>query len=203
MTFVTVVRVCMSEVPFAVEGDPKAARVARRAGDRGRVAREIDRGLFLRPDEPGLLELRGLSRTESGEADAALEDLDAAVLNSDDPFTHAARAEVLFALHRFEEAEREWTLVLRRDPDFPAAYLGRARCYLALRPKSMELALADLEHASSWAQNDLKLELRILASYARCLRERPDRVPRWLTLARRAALNAWSRLPELSRFVTP
>jgi len=177
-----------------------AARVARRSGDRIRAAREIDEGLKLQPDETGLLELRGLLRMESGEVESAIEDLDVAVLNSDDPFTHAARAEALLALGQFDEAAREWTLVLHRDSEFPAAYLGRARSYLAFEPPSWELALADLEHASSWAQNDLKLELRILANYTRCLRERPDRLPRWLTLACRAAVHAWRRFPEMVRF---
>ncbi|APW60731.1 protein kinase domain-containing protein [Paludisphaera borealis] len=173
-----------------------AARVAHRAGGRSRAAREIERGLTLQPDEPGLLELRGLLRTESGHPESAVGDLDRAVSKSDDPFTHAGRAEVLLALRRVDEAADEWTQALRRDPELPAAYLGRARCYLAFRSPLWELALADLEHASSWAQNDLKLELRILATYARCLRERPDRVPRWLTLLHRAAIHAWLRMPK-------
>jgi tetratricopeptide (TPR) repeat protein len=176
-----------------------AARVAHRAGDRRRAASEVEDGLRLRPDEPGLLELRGLLRIESGHAESALDDLDAAVSEVDDPFTHAVRAKALFLLDRFNEAAREWTLVLRRDPDVPTAYLGRARCNIALRPPSWELALADLEHASSWSQNDLKLELRILATYARCLRDRPDRVARWWTLFRRAAIHAWRQPTDLLR----
>ena len=126
-------------------------------------------------------------------------DLDLAASKSDDPFIRASRAAVLQRAGRMEQAAHDWTLALRRDPEIPEAYLGRARCYLALKPPSWDLALADLEHASSWAQNDPRLELRILATYARCLAERPDRSARWLALFRRAAGHAWHRSSDVVR----
>jgi tetratricopeptide (TPR) repeat protein len=176
-----------------------AARAARRAGDRARAALEIERGLALQPDEPGLLELRGTLRLEDGRLEPALADLDMAAAESDDPFAHAAKAEALLALGRVEEAKAEWTSALLRDPDLPSAHLGRARCYLAHgSPTSRDLALADLERAASWAQGDLGLELRILATYARCLPDRPDRASRWLSLLQRAATHALRRSPHLA-----
>jgi tetratricopeptide (TPR) repeat protein len=180
-----------------------AARAARRAGDRARAAAEIGRGLALQPDEPGLLELRGVLQVEDGRPAPALADLDLAASRSDDPFARAARAEALLALGRIDEAKSEWTAALARDPELPSAYLGRARCYLSLgSPSSRELALADLEHAASWSQDDLGLEFRILAAYARCLPDRPDRASRWLTLLHRATAHAWRRAPSLAALLT-
>ncbi len=164
-----------------------AARVARRAGDRARATAEVEAGLRLEPDEPGLLELRGTLLVEGGDAAAGIQDLELAIARSGGTFPRARKAEALRLLGRIDEAAREWTAVLRRDPESPAAYLGRARCYLDLPDPWIESALVDLEQAASWARNDPETEFGVLIAYARCLRDRPDRFPRWLTLARRSA----------------
>ena len=95
-------------------------------------------------------------------------------------FTRLVRLE---ALGQNLAASREWTLALRRDPELPQAYLGRAR--LAIRLKNWDLALADLEQAASWAQSDPPTELAITAAYMLCLPSQPDRFSRWLGLAGR------------------
>jgi hypothetical protein len=75
--------------------------------------------------------------------------------------------------------------------------LGRARTHIQLR--EWDLALADLEQAASWAHSDPRLELAILAAYGCCLGERPDRLPRLLTLARRTAGDIGRSLDGRSR----
>ncbi|MDG3005665.1 serine/threonine-protein kinase [Paludisphaera mucosa] len=169
-----------------------AARVAHRAGDAPGARREIQLGLRLEPDDPGLLELRGVVRCRSGDFRAAVDDLELAVARSDGAFAHAHKAEALHALGRLEEAVHAWTLAIRRDREMPAAYLGRARCYLDLASPYTDPALVDLEQAAAWSRNDPAAEAGVLLAYARCLRDRPDRLPRWLSLLRRSAGNAWS-----------
>ena len=103
--------------------------------------------------------------------------------------SHLHKALALAALGQAEAAVQEWSLALRRDPELPEAYLGRARVQLGMR--RWDLALADLEQAASWAQSDPWLELRIVAAYSRCLHSKPDRLPRWLALAHRTLLDFW------------
>ncbi|AMV37196.1 serine/threonine-protein kinase [Planctomyces sp. SH-PL62] len=163
-----------------------AARVAHRAGDRAWALQEVELGLRLDPGDPGLLEIRGALRAEGGDAQAALPDLELAIARSGGTFAHTRKAEALRRLGRLEEAVHEWTLTLRRDPETAAGYLGRARCYLDLSPPQIESALVDLEQAASWSRNDAETEVGVLVAYAHCLRERPDRFPRWLSLLRRS-----------------
>lgn len=175
-----------------------AARVALAAGDRREAFEEVEQGLRLQPDSAGLLELRGRLRIEEGDPTAALADLDLAVARFGGAFAHAGKAEALRALGRAEDAAREWTLCLNRDPELGFAYLGRARCYLDMEQPLWDLALADLEHAATWTSDDLRVELGILAAYARCLSEHPDRAPRWMALAGRTTLRAWRQATSLA-----
>jgi len=175
-----------------------AARVAHAAGNRHEALAEIEQGLKRQPDSPGLLELRGRLRIEEGDPAAALADLDLAVARSGGAFAHAAKAQALRALGRVEEAAREWTRCLNRDPELGFAHLGRARCYLDMEQPLWDLALADLEHAATWSGDDPRVELGILAAYGRCLRERPDRAARWLALAGRSAVHAYQKAISLA-----
>ncbi len=102
------------------------------------------------------------------------------------------KAEALVALGNHEAAVMEWSLALRRDPELPEAFLGRARAYIQLR--KWDLAVADLEQAASWAHSDPRIEFAIVAAYLRCLGKQPDRLPRILTVARRAADDTWRSL---------
>jgi len=179
-----------------------AARVARRAGDLRGAVEAVERGLGLEPDDAGLLELRGTLLSERGEAESALPDLELAVARSGGPFARARKAETLRRLGRPEEAAQEWTLALRRDPESPAAYLGRALCYLDFPSPLVEPALVDLEQAASWTRNDVATEVGVLSAYARCLRERPDRLPRWLSLLRRSASRLVSDSPPWADVLT-
>ena len=60
---------------------------------------------------------------------------------------------------RTEAAIQEWSLALRRDPEIPEAYLGRARA--RIKHRQWDLALADLEQAAAWAHSDPKIEIQI------------------------------------------
>ena len=66
---------------------------------------------------------------------------------------HLHKAAALMALGRTEKAVQEWSLALRRDPELPEAYLGRARAHLSL--SRWDLALADLEQQSLDSQRSL------------------------------------------------
>ncbi len=196
------VKVAQSAVAASNQNSPNAhlvaARVAYAAADRSGSLEQVERGLRLQADEAGLLELRGVLRTEAGKPDAALGDFDLALARLGGAFAHARKAEALHALRRVEEAAQEWTLCLRRDPEISGAYLGRARCYMDLPQPLWEQALADLEHAASWVRDDPRTEFGVLIAYARCLRERPDRATRWLALLQRSAVHAWQRARSFS-----
>jgi serine/threonine protein kinase/Tfp pilus assembly protein PilF len=180
------------DYPYAADVHRLRARIDHQAGRRELALREIEAGLELQPDDPGLLDLRGVLRIEEGRAQEGLEDLNRALGRDSHPSGFIHKAEALARLGRDEDAVREWSLALRRDPELPRAFLGRARSYVRLR--LWDQALADLEQASSWAHADLALQWGILATYASCLPERPEHFSRWSSLLRRAARQAWGRL---------
>jgi tetratricopeptide (TPR) repeat protein len=160
------------------------ARVRRRAGDRRAALADVESALALAPGDPRLLELRGVLKTEMGNPDGALIDLDRAILRGAQGTVRVARALALSALGRNEAARQDWSLALDYDPEDPQAYLGRAWALIRLgRPNR---ALVDLEQAAAWAGDHPRLLPRITAAYALCLGARPDRLPRWLGLAHRA-----------------
>jgi tetratricopeptide (TPR) repeat protein len=171
------------------------ARVRHRAADpRGALA-EVEEGLRLQPHEAGLLEIRGVIRAEAGDLPAGLADLEQALMHAPDPLTYAAIARILSRSGNHDKAVYQWSLALRQDPGFSEAYLGRALSYAELR--IWERALADLEQASTWVGDDLKLQLAILQTYARCLSPHPESRARFWTLAGRTARLAWERLAGL------
>ncbi|WP_165074529.1 serine/threonine-protein kinase [Paludisphaera rhizosphaerae] len=171
-----------------------AARVSSWAGDDREAQRQVRLGLKLAPDNPGLLELRGVLKLGGPAPESALDDLDLAVSRSDDVYARIHRARALRRLGRTQDAAREWTLVLRRDRERADAYLGRALCFIELSPPLIEPALADLEQAAAWSDEDPATDLGVLIAYARCLTARPDRLPRWLELARRTTSHALARV---------
>ncbi|MGC8643518.1 MAG: protein kinase domain-containing protein, partial [Isosphaeraceae bacterium] len=168
------------------------ARVFRRAGDQRRALREVELGQQLQPNGPGFLELRGVLLTEQGHPKEGLIYLDRAITRAPNHFAHVHKATALVALGRIEEAIYEWTIALKRDPELPQAYLGRAQCYVRLL--IWDRALADLEQAAAWSYGDLHLQMGIMFTYATCLDERPDHFKRWLLLLERMARQGWDML---------
>ncbi|WP_165222501.1 serine/threonine-protein kinase [Aquisphaera insulae] len=166
------------------------ARILLEAGQPVPALARADAGLGLRPRDPELHEARGAALARLGRLEEAIASLDQATAMAPNLYSRALRGEVLNGLGRYEAALSEWSSALRSDPELPSAYLGRARSWIALR--YWDRALADLEQASTWSHGDLGLESRILASYARCLRERPGHAGRWLSLLDRTA-REWLR----------
>jgi eukaryotic-like serine/threonine-protein kinase len=161
------------------------ARVRSFGGDARGAWENVERGLRVQLNEPGLLELRGELRAAAGEHRRALEDFNQAIVSGAVDRVHVHKASSLVALGDIEKAIIEWGLALRRDPELPEAFLGRAQAHIQLN--HWNLALADLEQAAAWAHSDPKIELRIVGTYFLCLKQRPDRLQRWLTLAARTA----------------
>jgi len=176
-------------------------RVRAFLGDRRGAWDDVERGLSIQFNEPGLLELRGVLRAAAGDPRRALEDYKQALVSGALDRIHLHTAPALVALGQVEAAVREWSLALRRDPELPEAYLGRARAQMQLH--RWDLALADLEQAASWAHADPRIELGIVAAYFQCLGSRPDRLPRWLDLARRTAGDVWGVLLARSQKPAP
>jgi tetratricopeptide (TPR) repeat protein len=172
------------------------ARVFHHTGDQSSTLREIKNGQALQPDEPGLLELQGVLRTESGDPAEALVDLDRALARSPHNFTYLHKAATLVVMGNYERAVHEWTLALRHDPELPQAFLGRARCFVKLQ--KWDQALADLEQASTWAHADPGLQLSILITYARCVVERPEQRERWGLLLVRTLRQGWNLITRTS-----
>ncbi len=79
------------------------------------------------PFDGRFLELRGVLKTEMGNPEAGLIDLDRAIVRGAELGARPSKALTLMALRRDEEAVREWTKALDDDPEDPQAYLGRAR----------------------------------------------------------------------------
>jgi tetratricopeptide (TPR) repeat protein len=183
--------------PFSPRAYLIRARVKAFGGDRTGAMNDVELGLKIQVNEPGLLELRGALRAAAGDPLHALQDYNKALVSGTFERTHLHKALALVAVGRVEAAVLEWSLALRRDPELPQAYLGRARAQTMLG--RWDLALADLEQAAAWANADPRIELGIVTTYFRCLRDRPDRLPRWLALARRAVLDLLGTLAERGR----
>ena len=162
------------------------ARVRAFGGDARGAGEDVERGLRVQLDEPGLLELRGSLRAAAGDHHRALDDFNQAITSGPSDRVHIHKASSLVALRLFDKAATEWALALRLDPELPEAFLGRATAHIRLN--QWYLALSDLEQAAAWANSDPILELRIVGAYLQCLKQRPDRLPRWLSLAARNVL---------------
>jgi serine/threonine protein kinase/Tfp pilus assembly protein PilF len=183
-------REAVAAATHALEASPQSpraflirARVHAFAGDFAHAREDVERGLGILPNDPGLLEVRGIIQAAAGDPRGALQSFDRATLWGASDRIHLHKAAALLAIGDNSGSLREWSLALRRDPELPQAYLGRAR--LAIRLRRWDLALADLEQAASWAQSDPPTELAIAAAYLRCLPTYPDRLSRWLALAAR------------------
>ena len=130
----------------------------------------------------------------SGDHRGALETFDRALAWGALDRIHLHKASAMVALGKFEAALQEWSLALRRDPELPEAYLGRARAHVKLR--QWDMALADLEQAATWARSDPRIEIGIVSAYFQCLKDRPDRLRRFLTLAVQTARD-WCALAAI------
>ncbi len=178
--------------PFATEARLLHARVRSFAGDHRGAAVEVQAALAIRPDDPGLLELRAALRLAAGDPRGAIEDYERVVANGARDGIHRGKAAALCALGDYHAAVDQWSLALRRDPELPEAYLGRARTYFLLG--QWDQGLADLEQAAAWAHGDPRIEAAVAFAYLRCLPLKPDRLPRLLVHIRRAAGDFWQSL---------
>ncbi len=168
------------------------ARIRAFGGDREGAAKDVERGLAIRPDEPGLIELHGDLLHAAGDDRGAIENYNRLIASGARDGINMRKAEALVAQGNHDAAVMEWSMALRRDPERPEAFLGRARAYIQLR--KWDLAVADLEQAASWAHSDPRIEFAVVAAYLRCMGNQPDRLPRILTVARRAADDTWRSL---------
>ena len=166
------------------------ARCRRRAADTRGALADVESGLALAPDDTRLLTLRGCLMIAQGRTVEALSALDRAVAAGAGTRAHAARAQALWELARYQESIAEWALALREDPEDADAFLGRARCFAKLG--RWDPALADLESAVDWSYDRPTVLARAALVYASCLTERPNRLSRVLGLACRAPFSRHS-----------
>jgi serine/threonine protein kinase/Tfp pilus assembly protein PilF len=180
---IRVADLALERYPYSARVRLIRARIHYQAGDRDLTMRDVEKGLALEPDQAGLLELRGALLSDEGRPREALADLDEAISRSADPSSFMQKARALAKLGMDEDAVHEWTMALRRDPESPRSFVGRARCYVRLR--LWDQAIADLEQASTWTHSNAAPQWGLIASYAGCLAERPDHLGRWILLLKR------------------
>ena len=143
------------------------ARSSSPAADRDAAFADVERGLAVRLNEPGLIELHGTLLHAAGDPHGAIQDYDRVIGCCELDGIHARKAAALVAIGKYKEAIVEWSMALRRDPELPEAFLGRARTHILLG--NPDMALADLEQAAGWAHSDPRIEVAIVAAYLRCL----------------------------------
>jgi serine/threonine protein kinase/tetratricopeptide (TPR) repeat protein len=181
--------------PFSADACLIRARLHAYAGDCAGAWSAVERGLAIKSDHPGLIQFRGVLRHAAGDPLQALADYQIAISRGALDGVHSRKASAFVALGQYDEAVLEWSIALRQDAELPEAFLGRAQTYLRIRQRDLtDLALADLEQAASWAHSDPRLEIAIATAYLRCLISRPERLARWLMLARRATNDLWQSL---------
>jgi tetratricopeptide (TPR) repeat protein len=160
------------------------ALVRHRAGDRAGADADVELALARDPKSPIALELRGVLKTEAGDAAGGLTDLNSAADLAPRGRVRTAMARALMALNQPEKALSQWSAAIAFDDEDPAAYLGRAEAFLAL--KKDDQAVADLERATVyWVEGRPTFGLRLAWTYARCLGARPYLFPRLVALGRR------------------
>jgi serine/threonine protein kinase/Tfp pilus assembly protein PilF len=169
------------------------ARVRRRARKQRAALDDLRAGLACAPSDARLLEELALVECESGHPGAGLADLDRAAVAGADSQIHQRRAQAMMALGRLEAALQECSLAIEADAEDPRGYLGRAEASIRLRLH--DRAAADLEQAADWAAGNPAILGRTCFLYARVLGARPDRLPRFLRLARSALLAGIRSLP--------
>ncbi len=174
----------ISQAPGSTDAYLIRAHIRHRSGDRCGALEDVERGLDLEPNAPRLLVLRGRLKTELGYPKTGLSDLDRAIHHGADGTVHAARATTLMALSQLEPAQTPGRAPWPTTPRTPVPISAAAR--VALRLHRYDHALADLEQAADWASDHPGLVARITLTYAACLPQRPGRISRVLTLARRA-----------------
>ena len=175
--------------PVATDARLLRARIRRRAGDLAGAAADARAVLVASPGDPRAKALLGRLTVEQGRPRVGLATLDGALAGGAGREARVARAQALYELGRASESAADWTLALRDDPEDAAAFLGRARCFIALG--RLEPALADLESAADWSGNRPAVLARIARVYASCLPARPNRLSRVLGLAYRAAIGGY------------
>ncbi len=102
------------------------ARVRAYARDMKGAHEDVEHGLAIHASSAGLLELKGALLAAGGEPAKALEDLDQAIHWGAQEKANLHKAAALTALGRIDAAVDQWSRALRRDPELPGAYLGRA-----------------------------------------------------------------------------
>jgi eukaryotic-like serine/threonine-protein kinase len=177
--------------PFAAEVRLLRARARCRAADLTGALADVKSGLALAPGDTRLQTLRGRLLIDEGRPATALEILDRAVAAGAGGAAHAARAQVLWELGRYQESTAEWALALRDDPEDADAFVGRARCFARLG--RWDPALADLESAVDCSYDRPSILARATLVYASCLTQRPNRLSRVVGLASRAVLGQLRR----------
>jgi hypothetical protein len=102
---------------------------------------------------PELRELHAIHEMELGEYAAAEADLTLAIKLARNPASPAKQRGVLYATaHRWEEAKRDFSMVVDAEPDNPDGWFLRAQAELALHDTAA--ARSDFEHAKSIAPAD-------------------------------------------------
>jgi len=145
-----------------------------------------DRILNLNPDDPAILNNRGVAYAELSEYDKALADFNHSLeLRPDDPGTLSNRGLAYAKLERYEEALADFNRSLEFKPDEPTILYNRASTYgdigryneaLADYNRSIELRPDDPSTLNNRGTDYFKLEKydEALADYNRSLELRPD-----------------------------
>lgn len=183
--------------PFAEDALAVRARVRFFAGDRDGAGVELRSAMAQRPDDPALLELRGDLRLAEGNPRGALEDYERAASLGTRDGIHRGRAAALLALGDRYAALEQWSLALRRDPELPEAYLGRARTFFLLGESDQ--GFADLELAAAWAHGDVRIEAAIALADLDGLSTRPGQLPRLLAHLGRTLDDWWHSFGGIER----
>jgi tetratricopeptide (TPR) repeat protein len=135
-------------------------------GDEPMALDAYHRALVLTDGAPEVYAARGLLLLQKGDFQAAYDDLDLALRESDDPATQLGRGQAALALGDAQQALDDAEAVLAQTPDQPEANAVKARALVELGRYEEAVAAADaaLELAAD-EQKDDALEARGQARY--------------------------------------
>jgi tetratricopeptide (TPR) repeat protein len=163
------------------------ARLRRHWRERRGALDDVQRALALEPDDPRCLALRGALKSELGDPQSGLADLDRAERLGAPPSIHQSRARALLDLGQPKAAAEACSRSIAVDADDVRAYILRARAFRGLG--EWDRAIADVEQAIARSTQRPEMLPALTVEYTRCLIHRPDRLPRVLALVRAASVS--------------
>lgn len=149
----------------------QAALAAHERGDVAAAAPLYDQALALRPDDAGLLGLKGMTLLQLGQTDEAASLVERAIrLAPSDARLYNYRGQIDVAMGKHAYAEASFVQALQLDPNYLEAWFNAGKLFLKQHKSGQ--AIQALSHAKALAPSDREIAQLLAEAYF--LENKPD-----------------------------